>query len=279
MKSIPAAFQAHLDSGCTTLCTMWKCTLKDGTILGFTDNPVDVPYNSLVYKATSGYTATAAETSSQLNPDNLEVEGFLQSPSITDADIQSGRWDHAAIEIFEVNYMDPAAGRHIIRTGTLGELKGRRSEFTAELRGMMQAYSRTIVNLTTKECRTDLGSSLCKVNVAPFTFAATVTAVVDNRTITAPALTQAEHYFTAGKATFTSGANNGLSMEVKYSNVGTIELHEEMPFTIAVNDTMSVVAGCTKRFTEDCKNKFNNVINFRGFPHLPGSDVYRPGGQ
>ncbi len=41
---------------------------------------------------------------------------------------------------------------------------------------------------------------------------------------------------------------------------------------IQVGDTFDVIAGCRKRLTEDCKVKFNNVLNFQGEPHLPGID-------
>jgi len=32
-----------------------------------------------------------------------------------------------------------------------------------------------------------------------------------------------------------------------------------------------VTAGCDKRF-DTCRNRFNNAVNFRGFPHIPGND-------
>jgi uncharacterized phage protein (TIGR02218 family) len=41
---------------------------------------------------------------------------------------------------------------------------------------------------------------------------------------------------------------------------------------IAVGDGFSVVAGCDKRL-ETCRNRFGNVANFRGFPHIPGQDT------
>ena len=54
---------------------------------------------------------------------------------------------------------------------------------------------------------------------------------------------------------------------------GAFVLAFAVPFNIAVGDTFSVVPGCRHRRTEDCKNKFSNVINFRGFPDVPGNDV------
>jgi uncharacterized phage protein (TIGR02218 family) len=40
---------------------------------------------------------------------------------------------------------------------------------------------------------------------------------------------------------------------------------------VAVGDTLRVTAGCDRRFAS-CKAKFANAVNFRGFPHIPGSD-------
>ena len=278
MKSIPALLLAHMQGSVTTLCTMWKITLTNGTVKTFTDLDQDVVYGGLTYLASTGYTASAVDSSSQLNPDNMELEGFLQSPTITDADIHSGIWDYAEILVFEVNYVDPTMGANILRSGTLGEVKGGRSKFTVEIRGLMQAYSRTIVRLTTKECNADLGDTRCKIVLSAWTVAGTVSSVATNRTITTTGFTQAAQWFTGGKLTFTSGLNIGLSMEVKQSTGNVLELHEKMPFAIAAGDTFSVYAGCSKRFEEDCRVKFNNVVNFRGFPHLPGHSIYKPGG-
>jgi hypothetical protein len=43
-----------------------------------------------------------------------------------------------------------------------------------------------------------------------------------------------------------------------------------MPFEVVVGDAYSLLPGCRKRLAEDCRDKFNNVVNFRGFPHVPG---------
>lgn len=87
-------------------------------------------------------------------------------------------------------------------------------------------------------------------------------------------------YFGYGKITMTSGASNGLSMEVKVFSPGTITLQLQFPKGVAAGDTYSLVRGCGKRFTEDCVGTYANGINFRGEPHLPGMDrVMRTGGS
>ncbi|MNL82394.1 hypothetical protein D3C87_2097670 [compost metagenome] len=34
---------------------------------------------------------------------------------------------------------------------------------------------------------------------------------------------------------------------------------------------MTVTVGCDKGFST-CRDRFANAVNFRGFPHMPGSD-------
>lgn len=278
MKTISIALRAHYAQGTTTLATCWKATLTDGTVIAAAAFDRDIVFDGVTYQAAQGYTASDIQSTAELNPDNLELSGVLASPAITDDDIYSGRWDYAAIEVFEVNYADLTQGKNPLRTGTLGEVRGGRNKFTAELRGLLQSYSRSIGRLTTDLCPHDLGDSRCKVPLGPITVTGTVASVTDNRTIHDAARTEADDWFTGGKLTMTSGANNGRSMEVRRSVAGQIELTHPFFDVIAPGDTYSVYAGCIKRFTEDCKNKHNNVPNYGGFPDIPGDKIYRQGG-
>jgi uncharacterized phage protein (TIGR02218 family) len=78
-------------------------------------------------------------------------------------------------------------------------------------------------------------------------------------------------YFDGGVITFTSGANNGFAMEVKSYVPGQISLHLPMPYPVAAGDTYSMVGGCDKSL-RTCIDRYNNVVNFRGEPYLPGLD-------
>jgi uncharacterized phage protein (TIGR02218 family) len=71
--------------------------------------------------------------------------------------------------------------------------------------------------------------------------------------------------------TFTSGANTGLHMEIRDFSAGRFGLFLPMPYPISVGDSYTAVAGCDKSF-QNCVTKFNNALNFRGEPHVPGTD-------
>ena len=53
---------------------------------------------------------------------------------------------------------------------------------------------------------------------------------------------------------------------------GLIELFLNMPFTIQVGDEFRVYAGCDKRLAT-CRDKFDNIVNMRAEPFLPGTDA------
>lgn len=79
-----------------------------------------------------------------------------------------------------------------------------------------------------------------------------------------------------GVITWETGPNTGRAMEIREFTGGAaeqvIELFLDMPFDIQVGDTGRVYRGCHKRALEDCKAVFNNIVNFRGEPYIPGQD-------
>ena len=115
----------------------------------------------------------------------------------------------------------------------------------------------------------------CKVNLAPLTVTGTLTGVTSNSVFQDTARTEALDYFGEGSIAFTSGANAGLKpLEIKsYAADGTITTHEPFFYTVAVGDAYTMIPGCRKRL-EDCRDKYNNVLNFGGFANMPTSSDY-----
>lgn len=273
MKSISASLLAHMQSETTTLATCWLVTRTDGQVFGFTDHSEDLEFEGGTFSASTGYTATAIRSGSGLNVDNLDVQGALDSNTITDEDLLAGIWDFAAIEIFVVNYNDLTMGAMNLRTGNLGAMRSGRGSFVAELRGMMQRVQQGLGRLVMPACNADVFDERCGLNIATFTngrVSTTIDSVSSNRQFIASGLSQATGWFDFGLATFTSGLNSGLSMEVKTFTIGgSVLLFLPMPYAVQVGDAFTVTKGCDKSLPT-CRDVFNNVVNFRGFPHLPG---------
>lgn len=276
MKQISSQLAAHIAREVTTLCTCWLLTRTDGLVMGFTDHDSDLVISSVTYFAETGFTPSAVASNATMAVDNLEVEGMLSSGAILEADIMAGLYDFAAIQIFMVNYADLTQGILKLRSGWLGEVSLSRQHFTAEVRGLAQLLQQNIGELFSPSCRASLGDSRCKLNLSPYTVSTTVTSAASQQVFTASGLTGASGIYTLGIVTFTSGANAGLSMEVKEHTFvsgtgGTVTLSLALPYAIAASDAFTIVQGCDKTIGT-CFNTFNNIANFRGEPAIPGID-------
>ncbi|MCH2547064.1 MAG: DUF2163 domain-containing protein [Alphaproteobacteria bacterium] len=271
MKSTSSALESHLANEITTLATCWKLTRRDETMQGFTDHDVDLTVGGVVYLAQTGFTPTAISASSNLNVDNLDVQGMLDASTIEERDVMAGIYDFAEIEIFQVNYQAPESGKLILRRGWLGEISIKNKQFVAEVRGLTQKFSQQLGKLYAPACRAELGDAQCGVDMAAYTVMGTIDDVTSNAVFLDNARNENNGYFRAGKITFTDGENAGLSMEVKAFDQSTFTLALPMPYDIAIGDSYTLQAGCDKSF-DTCIARFNNAINFRGEPHVPGFD-------
>ena len=272
MRTASAALVNHLAAEVTSLATCWKLTRTDSTVMGFTDYVNDLVVGGVTYVAATGATPTGIACSDQFSVDNLEVQGILSSAAITEQDIGAGKYDYAAIECFAVNASDLTQGIMYYRVGWLGEVTVKNGAFTAEMRGLAQKLQTNIGEVFSPSCRATFGDARCKINLASYTFSGTVTAATSQQAFIASGMTQASGYFTGGEVQWLTGANAGLNMEVKSFLNGQFTFVLPMPNGITVGDTFKAIAGCDKTFPT-CYTNFNNAVNFRGEPYVPGMDT------
>lgn len=277
MRAIPSALQAKLDSGVTTLCHCWKLTRRDSAVQGFTDHDENLVIDGVNYLAGTGFTSSEATSRFDLSVDGAEIAGALSDDALLDSDLAAGRYDAASVETWLVDWSDPSL-RVLTARSTLGEVKREGLAFSAELRGMADALSQDSGRLFTARCAADLGDARCKIDLtlSAFRGEGAVASIEATSAFVAPGLDAfADGWFTGGKLTWTGGANDGLSVEIKdhkiVSGHARLSLWQAMPEPIASGDTFIVTAGCDKRF-DTCRARFANAVNFRGFPHIPGND-------
>jgi uncharacterized phage protein (TIGR02218 family) len=272
MKTISSGLAAHLAGEVTTLATCWKITRRDGVVLGFTDYIRDLEIDAVTYRAASGYTRTAIRSTADLAVDNLDVESVFSDDGITEADLRAGLYDFAEIRMFLVNYQDLGQGILKLRRGWLGEVSIRDGMYVAELRGMAQKLQMTVGEVYTPDCAADLGDARCGVDLAALEEGGSVVSVTSDTTFET-SLAQATGWYDGGELTWTSGANVGQTVAVRHwdADAGTLSLFLPALYAVEVGDAFTVRPGCDKSFAT-CKAKFDNAINFRGFPHVPGND-------
>jgi uncharacterized phage protein (TIGR02218 family) len=286
MKTLSPTLQAHLDTHATTLAWCWRITRRDGRRLGFTDHDRDLAFDTTVFEASAGFTASEIKDGVGLSVDNLSIESALSSTHLSDHDLAAGLYDDAKIEIWRVNWSD-TADRALMRAGSLGEVRRSGLAFSAEIRGLTHYLQQPQGRLYQFTCDAALGDTRCGIDLTSTTFRATATIGIAHsvRQLSVTGIgSYAEDWFTRGLCRVTSGANLGTAIEIKRHSisggVATIELWQPLADLPVVGDTLVLTAGCDKHFVT-CRDRFSNAARFRGFPHMPGNNylttVARPG--
>ena len=253
----------------TTWTTCAKITRTDGVVVGITDLDIDITVGGTTYVSGAGYTPSSYTASADLAVNNADIEGVLSAAGVDRDDIRAGLYDRAAIVIYLVDYVALTVVK-TLASGHWGEATLYRGRYVAEFRSLSQQLQEPVGEVVSPTCRAELGDARCQVSMGPLTQSVTITSVTSAKIFTDTARTEATNYWRGGVITFTSGDNNGYEMEIKSSTSGgQFTLFQPMPFTPAVSDTATVVPGCDKTFAT-CRDTYNNIVNFRGEPYVPG---------
>ena len=268
----------HLATGLTTVCRCWAVTRADGTVYGFTDHDLPLEFNGIAFRANGGMSASALVQGTGLSVDNSEALGVLSDVAISDADIEQGRFDTAEVEAWLVNWAN-VEERVVQFRGHIGEITRSGGAFQAELRGLTERLNQPQGRVFQRGCSAVLGDGECRVALSdPALSAALVAEDVDRAQVfsfAAPGQFE-DRWFERGRLEILSGAAAGLSGVIKHDRLlaggaRRIELWEPIRANVALGDALRLIAGCDKR-AETCRDKFANLANFRGFPHIPGED-------
>lgn len=271
MNNPPAALATHFGTRETTTAVAIKITRTDGEVFAFTSHDVDDTIDSVAYSASPGLDASAIVIAASAAVGNMELTTLHDGTLFTTADILGGVWRNAAFIIFRYNWNSISDGVHTLLVGTLGEFTVNRNSVTVELRDLRQYLQQPVGDASSKTCRARLGDDRCTKDLTAFTYSGTITAVTSNQVFRDAARAEGLAWFDEGEITFTSGPNAGIPAKVKsFAANGTFTLALPLYGTVAVGHTYTAIAGCRKRLEEDCRDKFDNVINFVGEPHRKG---------
>lgn len=261
-----------------------KVTRTDGVIYRFTAHDrelrISEPNNggTHTYTPANAFSLSNLETMAGLAVSNMDIDAILDDDSITESDLQNGLFDNAQVELFLAYWANTKVAVLPLRISWVGEIQMSELAFKADLRGIAQRMAQVTTTLTTLECRhsfcdqNEVGVSKCLLNPADYTASFVVQEVIQNDLIrlNIPAA-EYEGVYQYGKLTFTSGANNGLSMEVFRQWGERVNLFLPMKQPIVEGDTVTMLQGCNQTLAR-CK-EFGNVINFGGEPFLAGGDM------
>lgn len=292
MRTLSSGLAAHIVGDSTTLCNMLRLDCRDGNSYGFTDHDADLTFNggfgSLLYQSGEGVVPSDISLSVGLDADNCEL--MIPFGDIITLDAVLGlRFTRARVRLFTVNWSDLTQGYAALLFGKVANARAEGGKAILEVRSATDAYNQVIGRVMTPLCTADFGDAQCtKVRTEFVTTIASVTSsfqfAIDVTGIPADP-------FDFGTVEFATGALAGLpEQEIFTINEGTgaIELLVALPEAPQVGDDLTVFNGCSKLKKSDDVNLptclfYDNVINFRGWDQVPGSDIFlkvqTPGAQ
>ncbi|GLQ26333.1 DUF2163 domain-containing protein [Sulfitobacter pacificus] len=277
MGGLDPALEAHLAGGLTTVCHAWKISRKDGKVFAFTDHDLPLSFDGCTFRADAGLSAKAIAQTTGLSVDNTEAIGALSDASIREDEIEQGRFDSAEVVAWLVNWGD-VDQRWLQFRGTIGEMRRVDGAFRAELRGLTEALNRTLGRVYQKPCTAVLGDKQCRFDLGLPGYTLTIAVDVEEggrRFIWDGLPGFDEQFFIRGRLDVVDGPAQGLFGLIKHDRVKgkkrIIDLWEPIKGDVSRGTQVKLIAGCNKQF-ETCRLKFNNVLNFQGFPDLPGED-------
>jgi uncharacterized phage protein (TIGR02218 family) len=277
MRELPQPLADALAGGETTLARAWAVTRQDGVTLGFTDHDHALAFDGITFEAASGVTATAVEQATGLAVDTHSIHGALQSDSISDLDLERGLYDGAEIRVWLVDWTAPEA-RFLLARGRIGEVRRGENAFEAEVTGLAERLNQPVGRAFLTRCDRRLGDRGCGVDLdaAAFRGSGAVARVLGPAQFEAAGLGAfGSRWFERGHLVWEAGANAGGTARVKAhraaSGIVRVTLWQAPAAPIAGGDAFTIRAGCDKS-AETCRAKFDNLMNFGGFPHMPGDD-------
>lgn len=288
MRSIPIQLSDHYASGRTSLCMLVKVKCKDGTILAFTTLDAlvtftDGPDGPITYQPTNGMRPSEQVWVGDLSVDTAEATGWIAESGITEQQIRAGIFNFARWWIYEVNYLDLAAGYVLKGAGTTGETRFSDTAWTVELRSKTQQLKQPIADLYTLTGRCKYGSPVCGKELE---WTAGVVASVDedepDRVLVMAAdddLLDSPAY-RYGVVRVTSGDNAGAETEVELHDGLDLELLLPFAYPLEPGDTFEIRIDCNKEARDTvhgCKSELRWGAQWtrhhRGFPDIPLADA------
>lgn len=276
MRQFSAAMQAKLDARATTFCHCWRLARRDGAVMGFTDHDCDLVFNGVTFRANTGLSASQLETALGLAVGGAEATGALTDGGLSESELLNGLYDGASVEIWLVDWTQPE-DRALLDVATIGEIRRGENVFTAELRSSAHVFDQQQGRAFQRGCAADLGDARCGVDPgAPGFHATGVVVAFAGGVLTLDLAAPFDiGFFAGGALTFLSGANDGARVAIKTHRQeglrATIAFWTPPGAAIIAGDMVSLTTGCDKS-PSTCQIKFGNIVNFRGFPHMPGND-------
>lgn len=259
--------------------------------------------NGAKYITENGYEFTGISGESSFASTSVDMSGILSQGAVSAADLDSGLYDNARVYLFATSHVNPIEDEEPLALMFWGKVTTTDERYKVQLMGAIDALSQSPARTYGIMCpwvfldRSIAGDKVVASRSrctgprsAPDgpdfdALIQTKQSLAEDRvTLVALADGQLDDYYGNGELQFTTGPNAGLAPSTIKSSVTSganlvVVIHEPLQYAPVPGDMFNIIPGCRKRKLEDCKNKYNNVINNGSFPDIPAPTQYSQVGR
>ena len=270
MRATTDLFAARLAAPVTSLALCWQIIRRDGVAIGLSTHDEPITIDGMIYNTMPGLVPSAITLGQAGSAHAMEIFATLGTETLREDDLVAGLFDAASARAFFVDWEAPEAGIMVLASGTIGTIECRDGTFVAELRTALDDFDRLVVETYSPTCRASLGDKRCRVDLSARTRVVSVSRV-DGATVMTRDLISSDGRYRYGRARVISGAAAGIERPIDDSSGDAIVLRSEVPGLVS-GARIELREGCDHRFST-CRDRFGNMVNFRGEPHVPGEDA------
>ncbi|GGX56161.1 hypothetical protein GCM10011309_01110 [Litorimonas cladophorae] len=150
----------------TTLCSLWRLSLKDGTIYRFTDHDDLVIFGGETYVLNDSAEAGVSESQAGFSVDTGDIRTRVNLPDLSPQAVREGALDGAKISAYRHDWSDGTT--QLLSQGRVGDIRFSENVIEVEWLGQTSLLNRSTGRLFSGQCDAQFGDNRCGLNAADF---------------------------------------------------------------------------------------------------------------
>jgi uncharacterized phage protein (TIGR02218 family) len=276
MRNLPDLLEAELQGATYGICRLITITRKNGAVLRLAESQVDLTIEGYTYVRARGFRVSSLPFKLNAGAGSAEFEISVVDGGTPDPDdLRNGLYDSAEVVISACSHLIPGNGKIDLFRGDIGDITLTEQGFiNVKVLGLLSRTQNLFVEHYTPMCRTEFGDARCKVDLAPLTEPAVVSSISNfNVVITGDAAAFPADYWKLGLIIPTDGPGLGDGFEIRGWTPPTLLTYLPVAGHLDPGNHVNIIPGCNfTRGAQGC-NRWNNIVNFRGEPFVPGTDA------
>ena len=260
----------------TTIARCWLIVRRDERVFAFTDHDSNLEIDGVTFLYSPSLKASAQESSIGLSSDSIELFGAFVHESILRSEVEQGLFDQGAVKAFEYDWKKHTKLSNTFE-GVIVRNQFDESKVSIEAEASFGKLDLVYGRGFHRTCDANLGDKSCGLRlVHNVHYFFSTPLLVEKFILKIDKIESApENSFYEGYIEFFFEklllGRFLIRQDNLAGNVREFKTWAPMRDRRFIDCSVKITVGCSKS-VKFCNEKFDNVLNFRGFPTIPNDD-------